>query len=189
MMTYIILMTITIVALSILFFSAIQERNLYKIILEADSDLLKVSLDGQLAERYYSESSYAYEDGDYKESERSCRLARDYYFEEGQGYKKIKADLKDREINEKLITLYIDKLDLLSEITNNMFEACEYFESASRYYYTYFHTDVPYYDVSYDMGTGEIDMMGEKIKAHDNAVERYNNKLAEFRVELENRLS
>ena len=70
-----------------------------------------------------------------------------------------------------------------------MFEACEHFESAARYFETYYNTDVSFDDISYDMGNGEIEMMNEKIKAHDNAVERYNNKLAEFKVELEKRLN
>ncbi len=166
-----------------------QENNLYEVILKADADLSEISIDGLRAESYYAESSYAYEDGDYNEVERNCRLARDYFFDEGQGYKKIKAELKDKEINEKLITLYLEKLELLSEITNNMFEACEHFESAARYFYTYYNTDVSFDDISYDMGNGEIEMMNEKIKAHDNAVERYNNKLAEFKVELEKRLN
>ncbi len=179
---FIVILSVLFITLLLLSISVTQERDLYKTILEANSYLSKISIDGQLAESYYSEASYAYEDGDYKEVERSCRLARDYYFEEGQGYKKIKAELKDKDIDSKLITLYLDKLDLLSEITNNMFEACEHFESAARYYYTYYDTDSPYDDVSYDMGTGEIEMMNEKIKAHDDAVERYNNKLVELKV-------
>ncbi len=64
----------------------------------------------------------------------------------------------------------------------------EYFESASRYYDKYFNTDVPYDDSSYDMGAGEINMMGEKIEDHDRNVRDYNDKLEEYRVELKLRL-
>lgn len=163
-------------------------KELYEVILKADSNLLEISVDGQKAESYYEEASYAYEDMDYKEVERNCRLAREYYYEESQGYRKVKAELKDKETDNKLIVLYIEKLDLLSEITDNMFEACEYFESAARYYYVYYDTGVPSDDMSYDMGTGEIDRMGEKILAHDEAVKKYNNVLEEFRFELEKRL-
>ncbi len=163
-------------------------EDLYLTILKADADLSEISLDGTKADSYYDEAGYAYEDEDYKRVESNCRLARDYYFEEGQGYKKVKAELEDGEIDDVLIDLYIEKLELLSEITNNMYEACEYFEVAARYYETYFNSNVPYDDLSWDMAGGEMDMMNEKIAAHDNAVERYNNKLLEFTVELEKRL-
>jgi len=184
-----VIVTIVFLLISLLYISAINERNLYKIILKADIDLAEISVDGQQAESYYDEASYAYEDMDYKEVERSCRLARDYYSAQSQGYKEVKAELNSKGLNDKLIIIYVEQLDLLSEISNNMFEACEHFEVAARYYNTYFNTNVGYDDASFDMGGGEMDMMGEKIKAHDNAVERYNNKLAEFQTELERRLN
>ncbi len=150
---------------------------------------MEISIDTQQAESYYSEATYSYEEMDYKEVERSCRLARDYYSIQSQGYKEIKAELNSQDLHDKLITIYVEQLDILSEISNNMFEACEHFEVAARYYNTYFDTDVSYDNPSYDMGSSEMEMMNEKIIAHDNAVERYNNKLAEFQNELENRIN
>ncbi len=155
-----------------------QENYLLKTILKADSDYSEISIDGQKAEQYYEEASYEYENGNYNLVESNCRLAREYYSEESQGYKKIKAELKACKIEDKLIYIYIDSLDAMIKVTNNMFEACEHFESASRYY-----------DMNnYDMGGSEIDGMNEKIKDHDKAVEVYNNLLEEFRVELERRI-
>lgn len=155
-----------------------QENYLLKTILLADINLVEISTDGLMAEQYYAEAGFAYENGDYNSVERECRIAREYYFKESQGYKRIKAELKSTGIEDKLIILYIDELEELIEITNNMFEACEYFESAARYY-----------DMNnYDMGNSEIEGMNEKIKAHDKAVERYNNLLEEFRVELKKRI-
>lgn len=165
-----------------------QENYLLKTILKADRDFSKISIDGQKAEQYYEEAGYSYEDGNYNLVESNCRLAREYYSEESQGYKRIKAELKAKEIEDNLIYIYIDSLDALIEVTNNMFEACEHFESASRYYDIYYNTDISYDDMSYDMGTGEMDMMNEKIRDHDKAVEKYNNLLEEFRVELERRI-
>ena len=69
-----------------------------------------------------------------------------------------------------------------------MYETCEHFESAVRYYDKYYNTDVSFDDTSYYMGTAKIESMNEKIKAHDKAVEEYNQYLEEFRVELEKRL-
>ncbi len=184
-----VIITIVFLLVFLLYISAINERNLYKIILRADVDLAEISVDGQQAESYYDEASYSYEDMDYKEVEKNCRLARDYYSAQSQGYKEVKAELNSKGLDDKLIIIYVEQLDLLSEISNNMFEACEHFEVAVRYYDTYFNSNVSYDDISYDMGNGEMTMMNEKIKAHDNAVERHNNKLAEFQNELERRLT
>ncbi len=178
----------TIIGLTILIFILVsyipiikydsQENYLLKTILKADGDIMKISIDSQKAEQYYTEASYSYEDENYNLVESNCRLARGYYLEESQGYKRIKAELKAVEIEDNLIYIYIDSLDALIEIANNMFEACEYFESASRYY-----------DMNnYDMGGSEIEGMNEKIRDHDKAVEVYNNLLEEFRVELEKRI-
>ena len=165
-----------------------QENYLLKTLMKADADMSEVSIISQKAESYYAEASYSYEDGLYKFVESNCRLARDYYSEESQGYKKIKAELISKEIEDKLINIYIESLDLLSDITNNMYEACEHFESAARYYDKYYNTNVAYDDTSYDMGTAEIDNMNEKIREHDKNVNEYNDKLEEYRIELSKRM-
>ena len=165
-----------------------KENTLLKTILIADANLAEVSIDGQWADQYYAEASFSYENGDYNLVESNCRMAREYYFKESQGYKKIKAELKATGIEDELIVLSISMLNNLIEISNNMFEACEHFESAARYYDTYYNTNVPYNDMSYDMGGEEIGMMNEKIRSHDKAIERYNNLLAEYKVELELRI-
>ena len=166
-----------------------KENNLLKTILKADGDFSKVSIDSQKADQYYDEASYSYEDGDYNLVESNCRLAREYYLEESQGYKRIKAELNAKKIEDKLIYLYIDFLDASIEISDNMFEACEHFEVVARYYNKYYNTNVPYDDMSYDMGGSEMDAMNEKIRDHDKAVEKYNNLLEKFRVELERRIN
>ena len=84
--------------------------------------------------------------------------------------------------------MLIEKIDLLSEIALNMFEACEHFESTANYYDIYYNTNVPFDDMSFEMGGGELDMMNEKIAAHDNNVGKYNDILSEFGVELEKRI-
>ena len=162
-----------------------KENTLLKTIMISDINLMEISADGLMAEQYYAEAGFAYEKGDYNSVERECRMAREYYFKESQGYKKVKAELKATEIEDRLIILYIEMLEDLIELTNNMFEACEHFESAVRYYDIYYNTDVPYNDMSFDMGGEEINMMNEKIRSHDKVVERYNNLLAEYKVELE----
>jgi hypothetical protein len=164
-----------------------NENELYKTILKADFELYKISLDSQKAESYYDEASYFYENQEYILVESNCRLARDYYSKESQEYKNVKAELLASEIKDKLIDIYIDSLNSLIKISDSMYEACEHFESASRYYDKYY-AELNYKDSDYDMGTAEIDNMNEKIIAHDIAVGEYNQYLEDFRVELEKRL-
>lgn len=170
------------------FFQSNGENTLYKTILYADSQFSEVSLIDQQAENYYSEASLAYEKKEYILSESNCRLARGYYSQASQGYKEIKSGLEKSNIDDELITIYSKSLGILSEIQLNMYETCEHFESASRYYETYYNTNVPYNDPSYDMGTNEINAMNEKIKLHDENVRRYNDLLSDYKIELESRL-
>lgn len=155
-----------------------KEVQLYKVILQMDSEYSQVSLDSQSAESYYSEANSAYESGKYDLVQSNCRLARDYFLKESQGYKSMKAELTSYDLDDKLIDLYSNELDQLIIITNSMYETCEHWESAANYYD----------QNNYDMGTLEIDTMNKKIAVHDAAVEKYNQLLADFMVELEGRL-
>jgi len=165
-----------------------DENYLLASLMKADIDMKETSLASQKGISFYDEASFYYEDENYKQVESSCRLARDYFSEESQDYKKIKAELKAKEFDDKLVDIYVEVLDLNSEIALNLYEACEHFESASRYYDKYFYTDVPYDDTSFDMGTAEIDMMNEKIRDHDANVRKYNDKLEEYGIELQSRI-
>jgi len=168
-----------------------EENKLFKTLLIANADWSEVSLDSQKADSYYIEAGYNYEDKMYKSLESNCRLARGYYLETSQGYKKIKSTITSLEIKDPLIDIYQDMLDSIIEVTNNMYEACEHFESTARYYDTYYNMNVPYGaydDTSYDMGTAELELHNEKIREHDRAVEEYNQLLSDYKVELEMRL-
>jgi hypothetical protein len=154
------------------------ENQLYKVILKMDSEYSKVSLDDQTAQSYYNEANSAYESGKYDLVQSNCRLARDYFFKESQGYKNMKSELIAYDINDKLIDLYSDELDQEIIISDSLYEACEHFESAANYYS----------QGNYDMGTAEINTMNIKIANHDEAVKIYNQDIADFNVELEKRL-
>jgi len=182
-----VIVTIVFLLISLLYISAINERNLYKIILKADIDLAEISVDGQQAESYYDEASYAYENGEYNLVENNCRLARDSYSEESQGYKRIRAELISTEIEDKLIDIYVETLEIDSEISLNMFEACEHFEVAARHYNRYM-TDLTTGDDVWEMGNDAIESMNEKIRDHDDNVRDYNDKLEEYRIELKLRI-
>ena len=155
-----------------------NENILYKTLLKTNGDMNKISIDSQKAAGYYDEASFFYEIEEYTLTESNCRLAREYYSKESQSYKGIKSELIDTGIEDKLIEIYIDLMESNIKITDNMFEACEHFESAARYYNR----------LDYTMGGEEINMMNEKIRTHDEAVGEYNQYMEDQRLELKNRL-
>ena len=168
--------------------SLAKENKLYRTILKIDTDYNDISIDRQKANSYYNEASLFYEKSNYDLVESNCRLARGYYAKESQGYKAIKSELMSSDFDDKLKDIYLELLDESINIADNMFEACEHFESASRYYNLYFNED-GLNDVSnFDMGGKEIDAINEKIEAHDKAVERYNQLLEDYRLELKKRI-
>ena len=166
-----------------------QENFLFKTILYANTQVSEVSIISQKGDSYYSEASFFYENRNYNSVESNCRLAREYYSDSSQKYREIKSEIQKAEIEDPLINIYSESLEFLAEIELNMFEVCEHFESASRYYDKYYNTNTPYEDPSYDMGTTEIDSMNEKIKLHDENVRKYNSLLGDFKVEMEGRLN
>ncbi len=151
-----------------------QENKLLKTVMIVDNDWIGVSVLEQEAESYYNLASLSYEYYEFEDAESNCEMAREYYSLTTQGYNEIKAELISKNINHNLIDIYIKMLEEMITINYNMFEACEYLESASRAYGI----------EDYDMGGEYIDSMGEKISAHDNAVKRYNELNAEYGIEL-----
>jgi len=168
--------------------SLTNQNKVYKSILYVKSKYSDISLIEQKAYNYYDLAGLAYEKQDYKGVESYCKIARDYYLDESQKYRDLKAYLKAQDLDDELINIYIKELDASIEISDNMYEACEHFESAARYYDIYYNSNVLYDDMSLEMGGGEISMMNEKIAAHDRAVERFNNLLADFEIELSGRI-
>ena len=183
------LLIIVLVIIFILFQKTNVENSVYKEILYQQAKAYDISIISQKADSYYNEAGFSYENMDYKGVESNCRLARDYYLDASQGYKDIKSELNSFKIKDNLIEIYSELIDYNSKIELNMFEACEHFESAVRYYDIYYNTDVPYDDMSYEMGGGEIDFMNEKIRLHDRNVEKFNDLLSDFRVEIKERIS
>jgi hypothetical protein len=165
-----------------------EESKVYKVLLLADSQSSEVSIIHQKARGYYEEAGFYYENQDYKNVESTCRLARGEFSKASSGYLDIKSELESSKINDVLIDYYIQALDLISEIELNLYEACEHFESASRYYHIYYKTDVPVNDISFDMGGKEIDAMNKKIDLHDSNIRKYNDVSSKLRKELSKRL-
>lgn len=164
------------------------DNGLYTTILRADAKVSDASLLSDKALGYYDQAGISYELQDYTNVESNCKLARSSFSSASQGYLEVASELKKSDLKDPLIDNYVERLGLLSEINLNLYEACEHFESAARYYNIYYNTNVPYYDQSYDMGTGEISAMNEKINLHDSNVRKFNELLADYTTELEDRL-
>ncbi len=190
-------MVTVIILISLLMFSIIisveytkinKEKNLYKTLLYSNARIIEAGELEKKANEYYDLASFDYEEQNYKLVEINCMTARGYYSDASQEYLTIRSELLSSNINDKLIDIEIERLNIISEIQLNMYEACEHFESAVRYYDFYYNTDVPYDDMSYDMGGGEIESMNEKIRLHDENIRIHNKLLSDYEVELKKRI-
>ena len=132
--------------------------------------------------KHYELASLAYERDNYVDVVYECEEARGYYSDYTQDIR----DERERvsRLNESIFKTYTNLLSSEIKIYNNMYEACEYFESAARQFEHYYLTTTPANDVSYQKGNDAINSMNEKINAHDFEVEVYNTILAKYNGEL-----
>jgi hypothetical protein len=130
------------------------------------------------ANKYYELSSLDYEQKDWDGTIKNCELAREDYSSAAQEVRDeiVEIENKQGEVFETGELLFKEEV----KIYNNLYEACEHFESASRYFKIYYDDKTPASDTSIDMGNGEIEAMNEKISAHDYAVGEYNTYLAKL---------
>lgn len=134
------------------------------------------------AESDYDDASYMYEEGDYEWGEYYADSA-DVYYGYASGCYRIAKEYFEESlqyaINEKLRRLsqtFIDYLELMSQITSEMHEACEYFSSACNYY------SLGYYDT----GDSAIETMNIHIVNHDSLINECNNNYGEIESILDN---
>jgi len=163
-----------------------QENNFYNKILLVDVKLSEYSISNIEATEYYNAASLNYEQQNWVGVETNCKLARGKYSEHMQKLREVSASLEDE--SEKLFTIKNDMIGEYIIIDESMFEACEHFESASRYYSYYWKSSTPSNDPSFESGGNEIDAMNVKIRAHDEAVRRHNDLLAKYTLKLESLL-
>jgi len=129
---------------------------------------------------YYDLASYYYDYGYYQEVIDNSVMARSYYTSSSQEYKTAKALFEQTDKiapndYHELIINYVGLCDAASNIDSCMYEACEYFESASHKYDQYYETgDEGYYNI----GNAELEKMNEKIRKHDEWVDVYNTYFA-----------
>ncbi len=126
------------------------------------------------AMEYYITASQNYDLDNYDAAILNCEFSREYSSDHAQRLREIKFEVEQQ--NDKIFLILRRMISTDIDIDNNLYEACEYFESASRQY-----------AVEDFLGGGDnIDLHNEKIEYHDDAVERYNSALAEYTYELKN---
>jgi len=133
---------------------------------------------GYYGDYYYQLASYSYEDtaSSYQDVIDNCVQARTYYNTASQNYlnaealyKKAKGLTSD-EYWDSLADKSADLSDSASKIALNMYEACEYFETAS----------LNYGQGQMIAGDGAIESMNKKIAQHDKEVLTHNKILAQI---------
>jgi len=127
------------------------------------------------AERYFNLWVYYYDEGMFSESIGFCVEARDYYAESNSFHQKAIqyfANAREYAVDEQveLVDAYIDYSNITIDINWAMYEACEYFESASKYYS----------NELWEAGDNEREKANERIRKHDSLIKKaneYNSKI------------
>lgn len=160
--------------------NSIEEKNtLYKNLLSLGTEDTTKLDEGN---SYYKDASISYEKGDYSDVVTSCEKARDSWSEYNQGLREEKERVLEYEGD--IFETYSDLISSEVKIYNYMYEACEWFETASRQYAYYSLSTTPEDDISLVSGNDAIESMNEKIRAHDAEVEVYNTLLAKYKSQL-----
>lgn len=179
----IVFLSLFVFSMGVLWFSANSQNETLKDAIRYDVKFTDALEEKWTADEFYSDASLNYEYHNYAEGIQSCEKARDHYSSYGQEIRELKAEVDKNK--KPIFNSFSLMLGKAVEISNNMYEACEHFESAMRQYEIYYDEATPYGDPSYEMGGKAIENQNEKIKAHDKAVEEYNTYLAEYQTDLE----
>lgn len=154
-----------------------ETNTIFKTILTNEGKLNDLST---LDDENYNLASLSYEKSEWKEVVFYCEKARNYYSSNAQEIREMKEKL---DTSKEVFKIYEEMLAQFVIIKNSMYEACEHFESASRYYEMYYEPTGT--DSQYEMGTRQIETMNEKIRQHDRAVEDYNTLLVKYYLEID----
>lgn len=161
-----------------------SENRLLKAVAYYDTEFFSsISESFAQASSAYDDAVFYQEQRDWKSAERSCFKARELYQKNSQEVRELKEGLASQRIDHPIVENYLDLFSEQINIDLSMFEACEYYEAAYRFYDVYFNTEVPYDDPSYYSATDHVDLGNEKIAEHDAAVKRQNDVFARINIE------
>jgi len=171
------------------FIQEYNENNILKEVMLADAGWNDAATINMEAGNYYNEASLSYTNKDWDNVVKECESARDEYSKASQELREVKARLTTSKLKHNLIDLYKNAMIYSIAYSENMYEACEHFEEAARYYKIYYAEDTPYEDPSFEMGGKSINQMNEKINSHDDNIRKFNDVLAEIKIEIEGMLN
>ena len=125
-------------------------------------------LNTDAAETNYDSWSYYFDNDYFQDSILYCEAAREQYADANYDSQRAIVNFqKTKEYAEKedieMLDSYINLCNVSIELNWNMYEACEYYESASRYFIA----------DNYETGNLELEEGNKKIKAHDSLVTKY----------------
>jgi len=129
------------------------------------------------AERYFELWMYYYDESMFAESIGFCEEARTYYFKANTNHQNAIQYFKTaqeytNEKQNKLLQSYINYCNITIDINWAMYEACEYFESASKHYSR----------EEWKLGDLEREKGNEKINKHDSLIKQANTYSSEIKV-------
>ncbi len=129
------------------------------------------------AEFNYDSWSFYYDEGYFSDSIEYCVAARDLYVSANSYHQDSisnfeEADKIAEEKYKELISYYIKASDKAIDINWAMYEACEYFESASD----------SYSEELWDTGDSKLETGNQKIDLHDSLVRDYNKYVSKIEI-------
>jgi hypothetical protein len=124
-----------------------------------------------MAEEYYNFASINYDYNEWYSAIDNCVLSRKESGEYTQKLRAIKAQITN---DGEIFVVYKQMIDESIKIQENLYEACEYLESALRQYAVN----------DFEGGGSNIDLHNDKIRDRDNAVRKYNDLIEEYKIEL-----
>lgn len=167
-----ILLVVTNVAQYAIYSESADKVEVLTLLLSTEAEVWEISEDSTRSVEHYNYAVEAYDYGEYGRVIENCKQSRSYSSDYTNALRLTKANIKDRE--EKIFFLYNEIIQENIKIYENLYEACEYLESASRQY-----------EVEDYVGGGDnIELMNEKIEAHDKAVRKHNDLIGEYKLEI-----
>ena len=151
--------------------------NFYNNFNKAKIEHMEGQMDRERAESNYAFWSYYYDEGYFLDAVDFCVSAREQYTSSNEHYGKASAYfLKANETTtgdyNTLINFYVKEIDIMIDINWAMYEACEYFESAGKYY------DKELWDA----GDERVEIGNSKIRLHDSLIKEHNDYLSKIEV-------
>ena len=158
-----------------------QYERFFTIREKGDAKMQEQGAYAAIAEEHYNAASVAYDISAFDVVITECEEARTNYFtaqELARGAKVFYEESQKSaptDFYNSIGGYYIQVADAQVNITSNLYEACEYFETASRMY------DVE----DWEGGGAAIESMNEKIESHDRWINVYNEAITKIRVLIE----